>query len=300
MTISFDPTSPIHPQATLYFWQDRALSGTVFGDDPWLSGYVSVEVRDLRFEIVSPYSKDFRRVQLEFRLLAAQSRLKSKHMGAQRLLVIAQGYDLPSFPNWVEVTANRSRLRFPNASEEWPAEIDRFITGLRDDGVNILADFRSANLSQYEREEVTAVFKSIAPPIRLDVAPAAEVMVVSPALLEEGAITQITVNRYERNQEARRRCLEFYGTTCQVCKVDLGKTYPGIGDGYIEVHHLKPLGSIQQNYQVDPVTDLLPVCPNCHAMLHSRRPDPYTPGELIAILKAKAEQKEDPPYEDPF
>jgi 5-methylcytosine-specific restriction protein A len=45
-----------------------------------------------------------------------------------------------------------------------------------------------------------------------------------------------------------------------------------LGQGFIHVHHLKELASIAKEYEVDPIKDLRPVCPNCHAMLHQRKP----------------------------
>lgn len=86
--------------------------------------------------------------------------------------------------------------------------------------------------------------------------------------LFEGVKKRIIVNAYERSSKARQLCLKKYGYKCCVCEFDFGKFYGEIGDGYIEVHHLKPLNQINEKYQVDPINDLRPVCPNCHAMLH--------------------------------
>ncbi|MEW6063992.1 HNH endonuclease [Desulforamulus profundi] len=86
--------------------------------------------------------------------------------------------------------------------------------------------------------------------------------------LFEGAMKKITVNAYERNPKARKLCLEKYGYKCCVCEFDFEKVYGDIGFQYIEVHHLRPLHEINKEYQIDPVNDLRPVCPNCHAMLH--------------------------------
>ena len=41
-----------------------------------------------------------------------------------------------------------------------------------------------------------------------------------------------------------------------------------LGKGFIHVHHIVPIHTIGKGYKVDPSTDLVPVCPNCHAMLH--------------------------------
>jgi 5-methylcytosine-specific restriction endonuclease McrA len=86
--------------------------------------------------------------------------------------------------------------------------------------------------------------------------------------LREGATRHVTVNVYERNPEARRRCIEAHGTCCCVCGFSFGDVYGPEAEGYIHVHHLRPLSEIGAEYVVDPVQDLRPVCPNCHAMLH--------------------------------
>jgi hypothetical protein len=84
----------------------------------------------------------------------------------------------------------------------------------------------------------------------------------------EGARSRVTVNAYERNAEARRRCIETYGTRCSICNFSFGEAYGPEADGYIHVHHIRPLSQLGDEYVVDPVADLRPVCPNCHAMLH--------------------------------
>ncbi|MCH9758068.1 MAG: HNH endonuclease [Proteobacteria bacterium] len=89
----------------------------------------------------------------------------------------------------------------------------------------------------------------------------------------EGAVRQITVNAYERDSKARKKCIDRYGYKCAVCDFDFQKTYGARGEKYIHVHHLVALSTIGQEYEVDPIKDLRPVCPNCHAMIHRRQPD---------------------------
>ncbi len=103
----------------------------------------------------------------------------------------------------------------------------------------------------------------------------------------EGAAVQITVNRYERDQKARQAALEWHGYQCKVCGIDMTKVYGEIAKGFIHVHHLVPLSEIKEDYRVDPKTDLIPVCPNCHAMLHRQDP-PLTPEALNRQMKAQA------------
>jgi putative restriction endonuclease len=105
----------------------------------------------------------------------------------------------------------------------------------------------------------------------------------STAVLTEGGVLQISVNAYERNSEARRRCIEHYGTSCCICKFDFGQVYGKMVEGLIHVHHLRPLSEIGEEYQVDPLADLRPVCPNCHAVLHRRIPA-YSIKEVKAFL----------------
>lgn len=84
----------------------------------------------------------------------------------------------------------------------------------------------------------------------------------------EGGRIKVTVNRYERSRTARKECIEHYGFQCSVCGISFEHRYGERGKEYIEVHHIKPLSEVEDNYRVDPVEDLRPVCPNCHAMLH--------------------------------
>lgn len=101
----------------------------------------------------------------------------------------------------------------------------------------------------------------------------------------EGATQKAIVNRYERNPEARRKCINYYGTDCHVCGFSFEKKYRDIGKGFIHVHHLKPLSEIGERYELNPIQDLRPVCPNCHAMLHKRKP-PYSIEELNQIISS--------------
>lgn len=88
----------------------------------------------------------------------------------------------------------------------------------------------------------------------------------------EGAKKTVIVNAYERDPDARARCIRHWGEKCCVCDFDFASTYGEIGDGYIHVHHLSPLSEIGGEYELNPEKDLRPVCPNCHAMLHRVRP----------------------------
>jgi hypothetical protein len=91
----------------------------------------------------------------------------------------------------------------------------------------------------------------------------------APELFEEGKGVRVVVNRYERDRAARSACLVAHGRVCVVCKVDLATVYGPIAAGIIHVHHRTPLSEIGGSYVVDPTRDLVPVCPNCHAVIHA-------------------------------
>jgi len=97
--------------------------------------------------------------------------------------------------------------------------------------------------------------------------------------LYEGTKKQIIVNAYERNTKARKECLEYYGYQCKICNFNFEKAYGEIGKDFIHVHHIVDISTIGENYKIKPIKDLIPVCPNCHAMLHKRKPA-YSPDEI--------------------
>jgi len=102
---------------------------------------------------------------------------------------------------------------------------------------------------------------------------------------DEGTVTQVLVNVYERDPRARAACLKHYGCRCAVCDLSFEERYGPLGKAFIHVHHKKPLASVGAGYTVDPLIDLVPVCPNCHAMLHRTRP-PRQVDELRLLVRS--------------
>lgn len=100
--------------------------------------------------------------------------------------------------------------------------------------------------------------------------------------LPEGAKLRVEVNRYERSPVNRAACIDHYGHRCQCCGFDFADFYGELGDGYIEVHHRTPVSKLGPDYIVDPVEDLVPLCGNCHSMVH--RTDPPMPVEHLSAL----------------
>jgi len=109
--------------------------------------------------------------------------------------------------------------------------------------------------------------------------------VTSPERFWDGATRQITVNAYERDPRARKACLANHGYSCLVCGFNFEHTFGELGAEFIHVHHLRPLSEVGEEYEVDPIKDMVPICPNCHAMVHRRKPA-YSIEEIKSALRS--------------
>lgn len=112
----------------------------------------------------------------------------------------------------------------------------------------------------------------------------------------EGAVVQRLVNAYERDSEARRASIQHDGRRCCICNFDFGRAYHGIGTGHVHDHHLRPLSQTRESHQVDPIADLLPVCPNCHLVIHLYR-TPFSIDDVKAMVARARELNPDGPFE---
>lgn len=104
--------------------------------------------------------------------------------------------------------------------------------------------------------------------------------------LLEGQIRRISVDRFERDGKARRACIEHYGCECAACGLTLSSVYGDVAAHFIHVHHLLPLASVRRRHRVDPIRDLRPVCPNCHAVIHLKSP-PFSIDEVRALVEGR-------------
>ena len=100
----------------------------------------------------------------------------------------------------------------------------------------------------------------------------------------EGAILQSVVKRRERNPRNRLLCIRIHGEKCMVCGLEPKITY-GEAGSIIEVHHLEPVAILSEPKQYDPRADLVPLCPNCHRAVHTRRPTPIGIEELRRLME---------------
>ncbi len=101
----------------------------------------------------------------------------------------------------------------------------------------------------------------------------------------EGNRIEFYTTRYERVLKYREAAIKIHGTKCQICGFDFKNKYGYIGENYIEVHHKKPLFSLDEKLIPNPETDLVTICSNCHRMIHRKKNDIITPEKLKKIIQ---------------
>ena len=70
-----------------------------------------------------------------------------------------------------------------------------------------------------------------------------------------------------------------------VCDFDFEEAYGELGEGFIEVHHTKPLYSLEEEIIINPKEDLVCLCSNCHRMIHRKRDKILSVDELKDIME---------------
>ncbi|MBY0120919.1 EVE domain-containing protein [Bacillus sp. S/N-304-OC-R1] len=101
----------------------------------------------------------------------------------------------------------------------------------------------------------------------------------------EGTKKSYLVNKYERVPKNRKKAIEIHGLNCYVCGFNFEEVYGERGKDFIEVHHISPLSTLEEAVEINPKTDLVPLCANCHRMIHRRKDEILTIEELREILK---------------
>lgn len=94
-------------------------------------------------------------------------------------------------------------------------------------------------------------------------------------------------SKVERSRANRERCIKLYGYKCQICGLQMSDKYGEIATNFIHVHHIESISKSGPRW-VNPEKDLLPICPNCHSIIHIKEP-PLKPEELRKIIASNKE-----------
>jgi 5-methylcytosine-specific restriction enzyme A len=178
------------------------------------------------------------------------------------------------------VPDDRQRLRYATR-DLWPPWLDPALLPAHEEAIRVAARSprRADTTKDHSPGLVVFVSQELGEPlpqpeyleVLKNAAPIPE-EIPSDEEFREGAAVQVLVNRYESDPAARQVCIKHYGTTCIACGVSLAQLYGPEAEGLIHVHHLTPLANLGAQSIVDPVRDLRPVCPNCHAVIHLTDP----------------------------
>jgi len=90
---------------------------------------------------------------------------------------------------------------------------------------------------------------------------------------------------YERNPKLRKAAIKHHGTTCEVCGYNFERFYGEHGKNFIEVHHLKPINTLKNHTLINPITDMIVLCANCHRMIHKNQKNVLSIDQLRKLLK---------------
>lgn len=204
----------------------------------------------------------------------------------QKMLLCTVAQSLMDNKAAISMSINGSRVS-PVDPITWPARWRQFELSLRSAPIAVDGDLsQSPEAVDLAAHWGGSLLGMIIPllPLELD-EPLSDISSGHP----EGALMRVTVNKYERSGANRAACIAIWGTTCQACGLDFGRVYGPVGEGFIEVHHVTPVSRLGDGYNVNPVKDLIPVCSNCHRMLHRRDP-PYAIDELKQLIKSRPSQ----------
>ncbi|MGY0701802.1 HNH endonuclease [Bacillus subtilis] len=102
---------------------------------------------------------------------------------------------------------------------------------------------------------------------------------------KEGSPKDFYGKRYERNPENRLLAIQKHGLNCFVCGFNFEDVYGEHGKDFIEIHHIKPLSSFKKETLINPEKDMIPLCANCHRMIHRKRDKVLQVEELKKMIK---------------
>ena len=114
-------------------------------------------------------------------------------------------------------------------------------------------------------------------------------------IIEEGAESQVSTKSRQRSAKLRQLKIEQLKSQnrgrllCVVCGFDFGRAYGSRGRDYIEIHHLFPVHLMDVEGSSVAVSKALasvvPLCSNCHRMVHRNRDRILNPAQLARVTK---------------
>jgi 5-methylcytosine-specific restriction enzyme A len=189
---------------------------------------------------------------------------------------------------------------------EWDGQTrgrtDRIIINHKQEGLELLVFYRKTKsehpkagfkfegvfsyLSHHGNRPTHFTLRRKTPSIRASVISDLDSLLVEEEYFE-GQKNHRFTNYYERNPKLRATAITYHGKKCMVCDFDFERVYGEHGAGYIEVHHLRPVSSLQESTKIDPRRDMAVVCSNCHRMIHRKKDKTLSLQELKTIIQIR-------------
>ena len=198
--------------------------------------------------------------------------LKQGEMTKVELLYNEQIYEA-NFVAAKDGNIGRTKIRWKNDLSE------KLIEQLENDRQNTLLKFEKINSRKYKLDLIYINEESIKDDIDNDL----ETIVIEEHF--DGHEKLIYTTKYERNLHNRLNAIKIHGVTCQICGFNFEEKYGEHGKDFIEVHHLKPLHALEEEMVINPETDLICVCANCHRMIHRNKRNILSVDEMKKIIK---------------
>jgi len=199
--------------------------------------------------------------------------------GGFRKKVVKVGYR-PEYANMTDKDAAKNEWKLIRECKDWTA-FAKFINGTP---LIEIKPIKSESSEKTENNDIVANFEQTAT-LREDSVIDVSLKVEQVQLYIEGELETVIYENRSRNENARKKCIELNGTTCIICKTNLGDIYGEQFSDKIHIHHLYPVADYEGEVLVNPQTDLVPVCPNCHFIIHSKK-TPYKPEDVIAFIES--------------
>lgn len=126
---------------------------------------------------------------------------------------------------------------------------------------------------------------------------------LSEIVVEEGRLTQASSKQRRRSQRLRSEAISKFKREhdgrliCEVCEFDFKVAYGVLGEDYIVVHHEEPMHSMEvegeRTILEEALEKVVPLCSNCHAMVHRKRGELLSTEELKGIMARQREESGD-------
>jgi 5-methylcytosine-specific restriction protein A len=251
------------------------VQGGITYNDPWFSICPANKEKEL-FELKVTFKEHVRMIiEVQPQRYAAfsvvdmskASEEKKKIFSEYAKIVVERRAKIDFYINSIIVNSTES--------ETWPEEWENYKCRIsRSPIIGENEEFNAGKITAEWAELITGMFLSLL-----------NVITVEDCKSEytEGKVEKVQVNKYERNPINRELCLAVNGYVCKICGFDFETIYGKMGYHFIHIHHIVPVSKMGGEYIIRPAVDLIPVCANCHAMLHRNDP-PYLPVELKQII----------------